>query len=368
VLKKANQADNRNRSGDQLTPRHLELRGARLIADWIEVAVPKRQIQLSETGAVKASAVAIDEALRRARPQIFDNEPGRIAYVTLASPDYEWGLRVLLRSLRRVSALPVIVMSTQRWSFDCSEDNITFIEVPGLTNAAYRPERHEFGVVLAKLWVFGLTGFRRVTFIDADSLVLRPIDDFFDLKGFWACPDFVNDSTRQGFNSGLLSFEPTAELRDRIFDGAREAKAFDHADQGLLNALLWQEVRLLPPETSPTRHYDHFAGPELKRDRIRIVHYIVKKPWEMRYRESIDAALLDMDDLWTQQLDRDELLDLIAFWRRRQALIDRSRFESKAKEDPKAKSRKRKRLIAVIAAVALGVILFGAGFLAGSAP
>jgi lipopolysaccharide biosynthesis glycosyltransferase len=289
-------------------------------------------------------------------------------YVTLASPDYEWGLRILLRSLRRLSSVPVIVLAAPRWSIDCAEEDVVFIDVPSLSNAAYKPDRHEFGATLTKLWIFGLTRFRRITFVDADMLLLKSIDDLFERTGFWAAADYVQDSARRGFNSGLMSFEPTVELRDSIYENAASAKSFDHGDQGLLNTLLWSQVRILPPEYSLLRHYDFFAGVELRRDQVRSIHYINKKPWELWYRESADAALSDLDDLWTRELSHDELRGLVSTWRRRQYVAERARFE--ARTDPRTARRKQverrrrvRRRTFIAAAVLLAAVFFAIGFL-----
>jgi hypothetical protein len=331
------------------------------MVEWTEIAAPRHSINVSDVAALGGVADALLAAIRERHPAILQWSNGRppVAYVTLASPSYHWGLRVLLRSLRRVSQAPVIVLVGQRWDFECPEDAVVFVEVPNLTNRDYQPDRHEFGVVLTKLWMFALTDFHRLTFIDADSLILRSLDDLFAFSGFWASADFTTDSKRQGFNSGLISFEPTPELRDRIFHDAATTKSFDHADQGLLNALMWDSVRILPAEYSVLRHFHYFAGPELKRDRLRAIHYIVKKPWELWYREITDAGLSDLDDLWTSELSREELLALIAFWRRQQFFAERARFEGARKQS----KRRRNRVLFIIGGLLIAAAFFGAGVL-----
>src|SRR5262249_22941565 len=190
------------------------------------------------------------------------------------------------------------------------------LEVPGLVHSSYQPQRTEFKETLTKLWVFGLTCFRRITFIDADCLFVRSIDDLFDMQGFVAGADYVLDADPGGFNSGLLSFEPTHALRDLIFEQAQHTASVDGGDQGLLNEVLRSQVRLLPPEYDLMRHFHAHAGIELKRSKTRMIHYIVKKPWDLWIREPGDLALADLDDLWTKQLTHDELLELVAWWRR----------------------------------------------------
>jgi hypothetical protein len=329
------------------------------MADWVEVPTTKHSINVTEVAALGEVAEAMARCIRQHHPVVLEQADGQppVAYATLASPSYEWGLRILLRSLRRVSSVPVIVLAAQRWEFDCAEERVVFLEVPKLSNRDYQPDRREFGVVLTKLWIFALTDFRRVTYIDADSLVLRSLDDLFDFDGLWASADFATGSDKQDFNSGLISFEPTRELRDRIFEKAGSIKSFDHADQGLLNALLWDSARVLPPEYSMLRHYNFFAGAELKRDRVRAIHYIVKKPWELWYREIADGVIIDLDDLWTSQLSREELLGLIASWRRQQFVAERARFEGVSKKT----KRRRNRILFVLGGLLIAAAFFGAG-------
>jgi hypothetical protein len=333
---------------------------------WIATNPGPAALTVSQTSELKRVAEALCEALVEKAGHLFSVDPRPNAYVTLASPDYEWGLRVVLRSLRRVSKVPVIVLAARRWSFDGEHENVVFLEVPALSNAAYKPERHEFGVALTKLWVFALTCFRRITFIDADSLILRPLDDLFDRTGLWAASDYVLDSQRQGFNSGLMSFEPTLELRDRIYESAAGAKSFDQADQGLLNGLLWPEAHILPPEYSLLRHFSFFSGTELKRDQVRSIHYINKKPWELWYRESVDLALSELDDVWTQELSHEELLALVSFWRRRQSIAERARFEARttpgaARRQQQRRRRRFRRWVYITAAILIATLFFLSG-------
>jgi Glycosyl transferase family 8 len=333
------------------------------MVDWIAIPANKAMLALSEVEELKRISDALCAAVER---QFAEKYEGGVCYVTLASPSYEWGLRVLLRSLREVSQVPMIVISARRWNFACEEPDVLFVEVPGLVNPSYRSDRDEFAETLTKLWVFGLTCFRRITFVDADCLVLRSIDDLFDADGFLAGPDYVLSAAQEGFNTGLFSFQPTRELRDLIFERAQHTDSADGGDQGVLNELLRSRVRLLPPEYDVLRHFHHFAGVELKRSEMRLIHYIVKKPWELSFRETGDVALSDLDDLWTKQLTRDELLSLIAWWRRTQ-------YTPLLNQEDYIRSRKRRqrRNRAFIAAgmILTAVVFFGVGYVvAGGAP
>ena len=326
-------------------------------ATWITVPANKAIIKISDVAEIKQVSGAFCAAVERAWAGKYAKS---VCYVTLCSPDYDWGLRVLLRSLRKVSSVPLIVIAPRRWSVECDEPDVLFVEVPALVNPQYTPHRREFSETLTKLWIFGLTCFHRIIFVDADCLFLRSIDDLFDQDGFLAGSNYVVNSTQRSFNSGLFSFAPTRELRDFIFEQAQHAASPEGADQGLLNALLQSKVRLLPPEYDLLRHYNYYGGVEVNRDEIRMIHYIVKKPWELAVRESPDLSLIDLDDLWTKQLTRDELLALIGGWRRTQHFSVWDQEE----ENRRRRRRRRNRIVIIAGFIIAAAVFFCFGYFA----
>jgi Glycosyl transferase family 8 len=325
-------------------------------APWITVPANNAIIKVSDVAEIQQVSDAFRGAVEHAWAGKYAKS---ICYVTLCSSDYEWGLRVLLRSLRKVSSVPLIVIAARRWSVQCDEPDVLFVEVPALVNPQYEPHRREYSETLTKLWVFALTCFHRVTFVDADCLFLHSIDDLFDQSGFLAGADYVVNSTQHSFNSGLLSFAPTPALRDLIFEQAQHAASPEGADQGLLNTLLQSKVRLLPPEYDLMRHYNYYGGIKVNRDEIRMIHYIVKKPWELAVRETSDLSLIDLDDLWTKQLTRDELLALIGEWRRRQHLSVWHQEEQIRSQ----RRRRRNRIIIIAGFFTAAAVFFGLGYL-----
>ncbi|SPO39856.1 related to glycogenin-2 beta [Pseudozyma flocculosa] len=78
-------------------------------------------------------------------------------------------------------------------------------------------------------------GYDKIVFLDADMLVLRPIDHLFSLRGdpnFAASPD---TGWPDAFNSGLMLLKPSEATFESIRKFARERGSWDGADQGLLN-------------------------------------------------------------------------------------------------------------------------------------
>jgi glycogenin glucosyltransferase len=330
------------------------------MVEWITVPASKTIYSLSEVDETKRIADALCATVEAEFARWRNLSAETVCYVTLASPSYDWGLRVMLRTLRRVSKAPVIVLSAQRWTLECDEPDVLALEVPKLVNPRYKPERPEYGETLTKLWAFALTCFRRVTYVDADCLFLQSIDNLFDMTGIVAGPNYSLSADQKGFNSGLFSFEPQRSLRDFIFERAHHTPSPEGADQGLLNELLAPQVRLLPPEYNVLSPYHRYAGKELKRSDIRIIHYIGEKPWQLRDRQAANGlGSAELEDLWTQQLTRDELLDLIGWWRL-------NPYPRRGDEELKARRarRRRKRIMTWLAAVLIGLLLLWLGYFA----
>lgn len=108
---------------------------------------------------------------------------------------------------------------------------------------------------LTKLHIFRLQEhFRKIVYLDADVLPLRPISHLFNLpEHFYASPDI---GWPDCFNSGVMVFTPRQEDFDGmmgLMKAARDGEgsdglgigngngSFDGADQGLLNEWFSEE-------------------------------------------------------------------------------------------------------------------------------
>ena len=297
---------------------------------WIETDFPFSNMSVMSSADLKIAADKINLYIS----DILENDgsfrrEGKLcAFVTVATPSYDFGLKALLASIRRHSSIPIIVLASRRWAFETGLPGVYLLVVPSLHHEEYAPLRPEIRISLTKLWIFGMLSLRRIVFLDADCLVVKPIDELFDASGLCCAADCIESSESARLNSGLIAFDPSPELRNLVFEKAHETPSYDHGDQGMLDIILRPMVKYLPSEYNFTRHYSFFHGPEASPEAARVIHYIVKKPWELWYRETPDVALVDLDDLWTSQLSREELLQLISFWRRRQFIAERPRFEA----------------------------------------
>jgi len=146
-----------------------------------------------------------------------------------------------------------------------------------------------FATVFTKLRAWELVDLDRVVLLDADTLVLKNVDDLFARSGFAAAPDFFLPDR---FNSGVMVLEPSAETFRHMIAALSIAGSYDGGDQGFLNTFFadWYAmpvVHRLPVGYNMAHFiYQFLRGhPTLKATlerETKIVHYMVQKPWEAK--------------------------------------------------------------------------------------
>ena len=264
------------------------------------------------------------------------------AWVTmLTDHGYLPGVQTLAASLRRVnSAFPLLVMVTPDVDADVRQvlrdDGIQVVQVAPLRPAghgAYANAR--FAQVWTKLAVWSLTDFERVVFLDADMLVVRNMDELFDMEidtvhdpgpsvaAAHACrcnplriPSYPRDwipanchytsgvAAADYFNAGLLVLRPDADVfADMIarLAGLTDLTGFLFAEQDFLNDYFRDRWVPLPYvynalKTLSVQHPDLWHLPD-----VRNIHFIIDKPWARR--PGSDDPYLDLTRLWWEVVD-----------------------------------------------------------------
>lgn len=93
--------------------------------------------------------------------------------------------------------------------------------------------RKDLAASLTKLHLFRLTQYSKLIFLDADTLVLRPLSPLFDLpQPFSAAPD---SGWPDAFNSGVMVATPSEQTFKELIDMMADRGTWDGGDQGLLN-------------------------------------------------------------------------------------------------------------------------------------
>jgi alpha-N-acetylglucosamine transferase len=93
--------------------------------------------------------------------------------------------------------------------------------------------RKDLAASLTKLHLFRLTQYDKIIFLDADTLVCRPLSPLFDLPHqFAAAPD---SGWPDAFNSGVMLTTPSQKTFKDLIKMMDERGSWDGGDQGLLN-------------------------------------------------------------------------------------------------------------------------------------
>ncbi|ORY98587.1 nucleotide-diphospho-sugar transferase [Syncephalastrum racemosum] len=198
--------------------------------------------------------------------------------------------------------------------------------------------RPDLGLTFTKIHLWRLTQYRKLVFLDADTLPLRPIDDLFERPSFAAAPDV---GWPDCFNSGVFVAEPSEATYQGLkamacasgsFDGnhREDEEGYQHkeayqrkkigrsgslkhcqskgGDQGLLNSYFdsWPQTpaHRLPftYNTTPSASYSYAPAYLEFRDRIAVIHFIGKsKPWG--YQRFADGTVYVPDNKEKSPID-----------------------------------------------------------------
>ncbi|RNF36408.1 glycosyl transferase [Paracoccus methylarcula] len=227
------------------------------------------------------------------------------AYVTLVSnPDYLPGAEALLRSLRLTGTRADLVVMHRGLSpahlarlrghgarliaaellptsgaFDATHARDALHKRAAFTRGG-KPDFHTplDNFVKLRLWQLD---YERCVFIDADAVVLRPVDKLFELPEFCAAPN-VYDGL-DGFhrmNSGVFTARPDIRTyRDMLARLDQPGVFWRRTDQTFLQDYFpdWHGLSI----HHNMLQYVWFNMPELwSWDDIRILHFQYEKPWQ----------------------------------------------------------------------------------------
>lgn len=163
-------------------------------------------------------------------------------------------------------------------------------------DAAYSNWNYTFD----KLYMWGLTQFEKIVFLDSDMIVTANIDHLFECKPFSAALAGIYFPTCENIkilNSGLLVVEPDNEIKDKMIALSKtlipdmRAKGLPLGDQDIINAYFpdWFEHKdlILDDGYNLYAHYlqcyirhHGYSFDAKKGKQIYIVHYVgVEKPW-----------------------------------------------------------------------------------------
>ncbi|CAO3689838.1 unnamed protein product [Rhizopus stolonifer] len=180
----------------------------------------------------------------------------------------------------------------------------------------------------SKLNLWNLTQYKKVVFLDADTMVVKSIDDLFDYPQFSAVVDIGGV-----LNTGVFVAEPNKETYEDIMKTYENAPSYNKGDQGFLNFYFNQTVNFLPGYYNLMIKFTHFstlASSFVTTNTVRVLHFTSEtKPWNFHFlnqrewRENYDGYLFG---LWTRALrNMRTSLETVGLWsgpKRAQAICD----------------------------------------------
>ncbi|KAL2227558.1 UNVERIFIED_CONTAM: Inositol phosphorylceramide glucuronosyltransferase 1 [Sesamum indicum] len=176
------------------------------------------------------------------------------AYVTLLYGDeFLLGVRVLGKSIRDTGSTKDMVALVSDGVSNYAKKllqadgwivkTISLLENPNQV----RPKR--FWGVYTKLKIFNMTDYKKVVYLDADTIVVKNIEDLFKCQKFCA-----NLKHSERLNSGVMVVEPSEEVFKDMMTKVNTMYSYTGGDQGFLNSYF--------PDFANARIFDPYASAE----------------------------------------------------------------------------------------------------------
>lgn len=215
-----------------------------------------RSKDVAEVDTVPPPPAFAEDILRRCASDAARSLSLRRAYVTFVSNAvYVPGALALANSLRRSGSRdwPFVVVITDELPRDSLNVIQRALPTAQFVTVAPLRSRHNVSLVrpylrsaFTKLQLFSLTQYDVLLYLDADTVVLRPIDDLFDTvtDGFHL---LAASAGAPFINSGLMVLRPHRALFGALLRMLEEGSyVHPFADQALIGQLLRPRTRLLP--------------------------------------------------------------------------------------------------------------------------
>ncbi|KAM7532208.1 hypothetical protein LguiB_035618 [Lonicera macranthoides] len=227
------------------------------------------------------------------------------AYVTLLYGDeFLLGVRVLGKSIRDTGSTKDMVALVSDGVSDFAKKLLKadgwIVELISLLENPNQVRPTRFWGVYTKLKIFNMTNYKKVVYLDADTIVVKSIEDLFKCGKFCA-----NLKHSERLNSGVMVVEPSDTLFKDMMSKVKTLPSYTGGDQGFLNSYYtgFASARVFEPELSPDV-FNSRPVPEMERlstlynadvglymlankwmvdeKELRVIHYTLGplKPWD----------------------------------------------------------------------------------------
>ncbi|CAN4105888.1 unnamed protein product [Withania somnifera] len=233
------------------------------------------------------------------------SESSEEAYVTLLYGDeFLLGVRVLGKSIRDTGSTKDMVVlvsdGVSQYANDLLRADGWIVEKISLLSNPNQVRPKRFWGVYTKLKVFNMIKYKKVVYLDADTIVVKSIEDLFKCGKFCA-----NLKHSERLNSGVMVIEPSDEVFKDMMSKVTTLPSYTGGDQGFLNSYYvgFANARVYEPN-QPSDVLNSRKVPEMERlstlynadvglymlankwmvdeKELRVIHYTLGplKPWD----------------------------------------------------------------------------------------
>ncbi|TYG87246.1 hypothetical protein ES288_A13G198500v1 [Gossypium darwinii] len=158
------------------------------------------------------------------------------AYVTLLYGDeFLLGVRVLGKSIRDTGSTKDMVVLVSDGVSDYAKKLLKadgwIVEMISLLANPNQVRPKRFWGVYTKLKIFNMTNYKKVVYLDADTIVVKSIEDLFKCQKFCA-----NLKHSERLNSGVMVVEPSEAVFNDMMSKVNTLPSYTGGDQGFLNS------------------------------------------------------------------------------------------------------------------------------------
>ena len=239
--------------------------------------------QIAVTDTSKIAATYSSKPANTPRLSGEASKKGKDAFVTLLYGGFLLGARVLAQSLKETGTKKDMIALCTESVTQATKDIMIAdgwkIKSIGNIHNPYEGQSFRgdyFSGIFSKLYIWNMTEYERIIYLDADVLVLENIDHMFDCGTF--CATYRHSDL---FNAGIIVVQPNSTIFSDMMKKIPHVTSYDDGDQGFLN--IYFRSLIYSPYfnwSDPTRNRRPMRMPtELNAD---IAIYYISNCWSIK--------------------------------------------------------------------------------------
>jgi lipopolysaccharide biosynthesis glycosyltransferase len=219
------------------------------------------------------------------------------------------GVLALNQSIKDASKYPLLVLcyNVFKTTTDILDKNDVQYRVINMISSPHEAARYRG--VYTKIHVFKLIEFDRVIFLDADTIMLKNVDDLFtqDIE-FGATALHGVELNDKEFSPGMMVVKPSGAVYSDLMIQKDVTPTYDGGDQGFLNKFFEDKWYHIPDEYHVTKrifkhHQDKWNA---MLGNVRILHYPGSKPWSSEPRTPFEQGYEKLESIWQKVYNKVE--------------------------------------------------------------